>query len=140
MHAGGPPGVLAGFAGALGGDEAAELGFVGVGVEAGGVVGVVAVAVVVADLGGAPGVPVAAVQAPDRAAFAGEAGWPHPDGAWDAQPPVQGGASAGNPGGAGVGTGVSCGRWGDPRSWLPGVIGWGTRRKGLCHNVFFIDI
>lgn len=75
----------------------------GVGVEAGGVVGVVAVAVVVADLGGAPGVPVAAVQAPDRAAFAGEAGWPHPDGAWDAQPPVQGGASAGNPGGAGGG-------------------------------------
>ncbi len=118
IHPARPPGPLADLAGVFGGDEPADLGFVVVGVEAGGVVGVVAVGVVVADLGGAPGVAVAAGQAPHLPAFAPVAAGADADGARVAQAPVQGGAASGYPGGAGGG------HWCLPGGGACGHEGW----------------
>lgn len=119
VHPGRPPGLLAGLPGAFGGDEPAEVRFVVVGVEAGGVVGVVAVEVVVAHLGRAPGVAVAAVQAPHLPAFAPVAAGADADGAGVAQAPLQGGSAPGYPGGAGGGGhwGLLGGVWGQAGSW-----------------------
>ncbi|WP_158516380.1 hypothetical protein [Kitasatospora sp. MBT66] len=103
VDAGGPPGLLAGLAGAFGDDEPAEVGFVVVGVEAGGVVGVVAVGVVVADLGRAAGVAVATIQAPHLPALAPVAAGADADRAGVAQAPVQGGSAPRYPGGVGGG-------------------------------------
>ncbi|WP_078910922.1 hypothetical protein [Streptomyces sp. NRRL WC-3742] len=113
VEAGGPPGLLAGLGVARGGEEAADLAFVVVGVEAGGVLGVVLVVVAVADLGGVPGVGVAAGEAPDGPPAAPGVGvGADRDGAGVAQPPLQDGPGAGYPQGAVGGGGhwcLSCG-------------------------------
>ncbi|MFD9687917.1 hypothetical protein ACFWXO_19410 [Kitasatospora sp. NPDC059088] len=130
VDAGGPPGLLAGLSGPCGCDEAAEVGFVVVGVEAGGVVCVVAVSVLVADLGGEAGVVVAAVQAPHLSAFAPVAAGADADRAGVAQPPLQGGAAPGYPEGAGGG-----GHWGLLGGGACGQAGWwrGGTAEEWCH-------
>ncbi|MBO1419242.1 hypothetical protein J0670_32135, partial [Streptomyces sp. FH025] len=79
VDVGGPPGLVTDLGVPRGGEEAADVGFVVVGVEAGSVVGVVAVGPVVADLCGATGVAVAAPQAPHLPAFAAVAAWADAD-------------------------------------------------------------
>ncbi|MFJ1754215.1 hypothetical protein [Kitasatospora sp. NPDC088134] len=106
VHAGRPPGFMAGLLGAPGGGEPTEVRFVLVGVEPGGELGVVAVGVLVADLGRAAGVPVAAGQAPDQPPpHPGGSAGADPDGTGGVQPPLQGGAAPGNPRGEGGGGG-----------------------------------